>query len=103
LEEKMAERTLVMKFGGTSVGSPDALRGMAEIVRNNRKDWARAVVVVSAMGGVTDLLLAGAAPCRVMNQVKQHLNHCPDCASVFECLLTIIDSAAQPWPCKPSI
>jgi aspartokinase/homoserine dehydrogenase 1 len=57
----MAERTLVMKFGGTSVGSPDALRGMAEIVRNNRKAWARAVVVVSAMGGVTDLLLNGTA------------------------------------------
>jgi aspartokinase/homoserine dehydrogenase 1 len=57
----MAERTLVMKFGGTSVGSPDALRGMAEIVCNNRKEWARAVVVVSAMGGVTDLLLNGTA------------------------------------------
>jgi aspartokinase/homoserine dehydrogenase 1 len=57
----MAERTLVMKFGGTSVGSPDALRGMAEIVCSNRKEWARTVVVVSAMGGVTDLLLDGTA------------------------------------------
>jgi len=57
----MAERTLVMKFGGTSVGSPDALRGMAEIVCSNRKEWARTVVVVSAMGGVTDLLLEGTA------------------------------------------
>jgi aspartokinase/homoserine dehydrogenase 1 len=57
----MAERTLVMKFGGTSVGSPDALRNMAQIVGNTRKDWERAVVVVSAMGGVTDLLLAGTA------------------------------------------
>ncbi|MBN1440570.1 MAG: aspartate kinase [Anaerolineales bacterium] len=55
----MAEKMLVMKFGGTSVGSPAALRGMAEIVRNNRKEWPRAVVVVSAMSGVTDLLLAG--------------------------------------------
>ncbi|MGB7537092.1 MAG: aspartate kinase [Anaerolineales bacterium] len=57
----MAERTLVMKFGGTSVGNPEALRGMAEIVRENRREWARAVVVVSAMGGVTDLLLNGTA------------------------------------------
>jgi aspartokinase/homoserine dehydrogenase 1 len=55
----MAEKTLVVKFGGTSVGSPDALRGMAEIVKNNRKAWNRVVVVVSAMAGVTDLLLAG--------------------------------------------
>jgi len=57
----MAERTLVMKFGGTSVGSPDALRNMAQIVGNTRKNWERVVVVVSAMGGVTDLLLAGTA------------------------------------------
>jgi hypothetical protein len=51
----------------------------------------------------TDLLVAGAAPCQVMYQVKQHLNHCPDCAGVFECLLTIMDSGDQPWPCKPSL
>jgi aspartokinase/homoserine dehydrogenase 1 len=57
----MAERTLVMKFGGTSVGSPEALRGMAEIVRDIRREWRRVAVVVSAMGGVTDLLLDGAA------------------------------------------
>ncbi|MBN2084988.1 MAG: aspartate kinase [Anaerolineales bacterium] len=57
----MAERTLVMKFGGTSVGSPEALRGMAEIVGRNLKKWPRSAVVVSAMGGVTDLLLAGTA------------------------------------------
>jgi aspartokinase/homoserine dehydrogenase 1 len=61
LEGKMAERTLVVKFGGTSVGSYKALQNMAEIVRNTRKDWPRMVIVVSAMGGVTDLLLAGAA------------------------------------------
>jgi aspartokinase/homoserine dehydrogenase 1 len=57
----MAERTLVVKFGGTSVGSPQALQGMAEIVGSLRKDWPRLAVVVSAMGGVTDLLLCGAA------------------------------------------
>src|SRR4030042_4261957 len=57
----MAERTLVVKFGGTSVGSPQALQGMAEIVRDIHKEWPRLAVVVSAMGGVTDLVLAGAA------------------------------------------
>jgi aspartokinase/homoserine dehydrogenase 1 len=61
----MAKRTIVMKFGGTSVGSPQALLSMAEIVRTKRRDWPRVVVVVSAMSGVTDLLLAGsAAACR---------------------------------------
>jgi aspartate kinase len=57
----MTQRTLVTKFGGTSVGSPQALQAMAGIVRANRGDWPREVVVVSAMEGVTDLLLAGAA------------------------------------------
>jgi aspartokinase/homoserine dehydrogenase 1 len=69
----MAERTLVMKFGGTSVGSSKALQGMAEIVRANRKAWARVVVVVSAMSGVTDLLLAGtAAAIRGDTDVARH-------------------------------
>jgi aspartokinase/homoserine dehydrogenase 1 len=56
----MAKKMLVVKFGGTSVGSPQALANMAGIVRSAKKDWRRVVVVVSAMGGVTDLLLAGA-------------------------------------------
>ncbi|HZY42000.1 MAG TPA: aspartate kinase [Anaerolineae bacterium] len=52
--------TLVMKFGGTSVGNADAIRQSADIVLAARKDWSRVVVVVSAMSGVTDALLKGA-------------------------------------------
>jgi len=52
-----AVRTVVMKFGGTSVGSPAAMSQMAEIVRDTRRDWPRVVVVVSALARVTDLLL----------------------------------------------
>jgi len=57
----MKEKTLVMKFGGTSVGSPAALQGLVDIVRLARKNWQRVAVVVSAMSGVTDLLLGGAS------------------------------------------
>ncbi len=53
-------KTLVMKFGGTSVGSADAIRQVAEIVRDTRKEWARVVVVTSALSGVTNLLLDSA-------------------------------------------
>jgi len=53
----MPKQTLVMKFGGTSVGSADALVNARQIVRDAKKDWARVVVVTSAMSGVTDLLL----------------------------------------------
>lgn len=50
-----------------------------------------------------DLMLEGAAPCKVMHVVKQHLDNCPDCASVFDCLISILGAGDQPWPCNPSI
>ncbi len=45
----------VLKFGGTSVGSPESLSRVREIVRARSK--GRIVVVVSAHAGVTDMLL----------------------------------------------
>lgn len=53
--------TLVMKFGGTSVGSAEAIDQAVQIVINAHQDWARLVVVTSAMAGVTNLLLESAA------------------------------------------
>ena len=50
-----------MKFGGTSVEDAVAMERTAEIVRGRRAKGLEAVVVVSAMAKVTDLLLAGAA------------------------------------------
>jgi aspartate kinase len=60
-ENDMSKQTLVMKFGGTSVGSADALVGAARIIRDAKQDWSRVVVVTSAMSGVTDLLLKSAS------------------------------------------
>ena len=48
---------IVMKFGGTSVEDAGAIERVCEIVRE-RTQQARAAVVVSALGGVTDELLA---------------------------------------------
>jgi aspartokinase/homoserine dehydrogenase 1 len=53
-------KTIVMKFGGTSVGNAEAIRGTAEIVRRYRQEGHRVVVVVSAMRGVTDALITAA-------------------------------------------
>jgi aspartate kinase len=53
-------KTLVMKFGGTSVGNGDAIRATADIICAAQKDWPRLIVVASAMSGVTDALLNGA-------------------------------------------
>jgi len=48
---------LVMKFGGTSVGSADAMLKVKDIVEESIADGWKPVVVLSAMAGVTDQLL----------------------------------------------
>ncbi|MDI6695550.1 MAG: aspartate kinase [Anaerolineales bacterium] len=52
--------TLVMKFGGTSVGTAEAMSQAVQIVQNSRQDWPRLIVVTSALSGVTNLLLDSA-------------------------------------------
>ena len=44
----------ILKFGGTSVGSAENIKRISEIVLNQQE---KIVVVVSALGGVTDLLV----------------------------------------------
>jgi aspartokinase/homoserine dehydrogenase 1 len=46
----------VLKFGGTSVGSVQAIRQVFEIVQKQSKA-TKLIVVVSAMGGTTDVLI----------------------------------------------
>ncbi len=48
---------IVMKFGGTLMGSTDAIKHSASLVAANTKAGSRVVVVPSAMSGVTDQLL----------------------------------------------
>ncbi len=47
----------VLKFGGTSVGSVESLRNVQYIVNNSTEEL---IVIVSAVGGVTDMLIAAA-------------------------------------------
>jgi aspartate kinase len=49
-----------MKFGGTSVGSADALKRAVQIIQDAREQYPRVIVITSAMSGVTDLLLKSA-------------------------------------------
>ncbi len=51
---------LVLKFGGTSVGSPEAFAHAADAVIGAREQDRQVVVVTSAMSGVTDALIASA-------------------------------------------
>ncbi len=51
-------QTITMKFGGTSVGSVEAINNVVYIVRRETERGNRVIVVVSAMSGVTDMLLS---------------------------------------------
>jgi aspartate kinase len=73
--------TLVMKFGGTSVGTASAMAQAVEIVRQSLADWPRTVVVTSALSGVTDLLLlsasqAAAGDLETLGQAEARLRAC---------------------------
>lgn len=49
--------TVVLKFGGASVATPESFSQIARLIVARKKDFARVVVVVSAMGDTTDELL----------------------------------------------
>ena len=57
----------VLKFGGTSVGTADALRNVKAIVEGEKSP---VIVVVSALGGVTNLLLDAASRARKGDDVS---------------------------------
>ena len=60
-EGPQKQSILVMKFGGTSVGSEEAIEQVASIVKESKRDWTNVAVVLSALSGVTNLLLESAA------------------------------------------
>ncbi|MDN7227005.1 aspartate kinase [Planococcus sp. N064] len=51
-------KTVVMKFGGTSVATPEKIIGVAKRAIREKEKGHRVVIVVSAMGKTTDTLLA---------------------------------------------
>jgi aspartate kinase len=59
---------ITMKFGGTSVGGPEAITNVVNIVHQELERGNQVVVVVSAMSGVTDALLSAAS--KAMNGNK---------------------------------
>lgn len=51
------KKTLVMKFGGASVETPEHFAQIASIILARKKEFYRLVIVVSAMGNTTDQLI----------------------------------------------
>ncbi|MCL4127847.1 UNVERIFIED_CONTAM: hypothetical protein GTU68_019695 [Idotea baltica] len=47
----------ILKFGGSSVANPDRIKNVAKIIQSYAAKGEKFAVVVSAMGGMTDLLI----------------------------------------------
>ena len=50
-------KKLVLKFGGTSVGSVEKIKNVAKIIKKRHSEGNQIIVVVSAMAGETNQLL----------------------------------------------
>src|SRR4051794_30799356 len=50
-------RLVVQKYGGTSVGTPERIRHVAQRIVETQREGCQVVAVISAMAGVTDNLL----------------------------------------------
>ena len=51
-------KRLVLKFGGTSVGTIEKIKKVANLVKQRLSEGNQIIVVVSAMSGATDELKA---------------------------------------------
>ena len=84
--------TIVLKFGGTSVGSTDRISAVADLIKTACEE-ASPVVVVSAMSGETNRLI-DLANSLGLNPIKESLMHWFQLASRlaplgFHCLESI--------------
>ena len=50
-------KIVVLKFGGTSVGTIEKIKKVSEIIKNYQKKKYKVIVVSSAMKGVTNELI----------------------------------------------
>jgi aspartate kinase len=64
-------KKIVMKFGGTSVGTGENIRHVADLVTQYAKDDCRVSVVVSALAGVTNSLFEVA--CQAKKSDEKHI------------------------------
>ena len=67
---------LVLKFGGTSVGSVDLIKSAAQIIKKEYEAGHNVAVVVSAMSGTTNKLIEN------INLISSQLKNSQDRKSV---------------------
>src|SRR5687768_6426563 len=88
---------LVMKFGGTSVGSGARIAEVVKIVQNEHTRDAKIAVVVSAMSGVTNNLLAAARAASKFDQ-EQYETICKELLRKHR--LAVLELVKNPERCE---
>lgn len=86
---------IVMKFGGTSVGSVAALQNVVNIIKKYRSEGHEILVVVSAMSKVTNLLLEAAHQAEAGDEQAAHNARKLIAAKHEEATLHFLGSTAQ--------
>lgn len=51
-------KTLIMKFGGSAVQTPECFSSLVKIIISKKKEYPQIVTVISAMGNMTDHLIS---------------------------------------------
>ena len=82
----------ILKFGGTSVGSAESISTLIEILKSEREE-ENPVVVLSAMGGVTNILLEMAENARTLQDYSEQLKKVEE--RHFQVIRTLLPAAAQ--------
>jgi aspartate kinase len=92
---------LVMKFGGTSVGSIDRIRNVARHVEREVKAGHQVAVVVSAMAGTTDQLIAWTREAASISDAREYDSVVASGEQITSGLLAIVlqdmGIAARSW------
>ena len=68
-------KIIVLKFGGTSVGTTDRIKKVAKIIAKYKKKYA-VIVLSSAMSGVTNnLIKLSSSFAETIDKVKREINN----------------------------
>ncbi|MEJ2883392.1 bifunctional aspartate kinase/homoserine dehydrogenase I [Pedobacter sp. GR22-6] len=82
----------ILKFGGTSVGSAESISALIDIVKQE-KSHGNPVVVLSAMGGVTNILLQMAEDARGLKDYAEALQSVEE--KHFQVIRALLPAGAQ--------
>jgi aspartokinase/homoserine dehydrogenase 1 len=82
----------ILKFGGTPVGSAESISTLIEILKSER-ELQNPIVVLSAMGGVTNILLEMAEKARNLQDYSEQLKKVEE--KHFHVIRTLLPAGAQ--------